>query len=82
MEGEGATRSPRLKIPMLGQPLTSREAEVAQLVGEGHTNRHIADRLGISEQTVKNHLTAVYDKTGAASRVQLALRQIRREPAN
>ncbi len=82
MDGQRATRASKPKVPSLGQPLTTREAEVARLVGEGHTNRKIADRLGISEQTVKNHLTAVYDKTGAASRVQLALRQIRNEPAN
>ncbi len=62
---------------MLGQPLTSREAQVAALVAEGYSNRDIGTRLGITEQTVKNHLTATYDKTGVRSRVQLALRQVR-----
>ncbi len=81
MQGQDATRPIKPKVPLFGQPLTTREAEVAQLVGEGHTNRKIAEQLGISEQTVKNHLTAVYDKTGAATRVQLALKQVRHEPS-
>jgi len=77
MDVVGVIRAPKVRVRLLGQRLTTREAEVTQLVSEGHSNRTIADRLGISEQTVKNHLTAVYDKTGTASRVQLALWKVR-----
>ena len=65
------------KAPILGQPLTPREAAVTALVAEGHSNRVIAARLGITEQTVKNHLTAIFDKIGVATRVQLAIYQTR-----
>jgi DNA-binding NarL/FixJ family response regulator len=37
------------------------------------TNRDIADQLGLSEQTVKNHLSHIFDKVGVSSRLELAL---------
>jgi DNA-binding NarL/FixJ family response regulator len=52
--------------------LTGREAEVLALLAEGMTNQQIADALVISITTVKTHVGALYDKTGATSRVQLA----------
>jgi two-component system, NarL family, nitrate/nitrite response regulator NarL len=56
----------------LGGPLTARERETALLVAEGLTDRQIAWRLFVSERTVHAHLRAVYTKTGARNRVQLA----------
>ena len=53
--------------------LTARELQIAQAVADGHSNRDIAARLGITEQTVKNHLTSIFGKIGVASRLQLAL---------
>ena len=53
--------------------LTRRELDVLQLIGEGCANREIAGRLHISEDTVKHHLSRIFDKTGASSRVELAL---------
>jgi DNA-binding NarL/FixJ family response regulator len=53
--------------------LTGREVEVLELVGEGLTNRLIARRLGISEKTVKTHLTSVFTTIGVTDRVQAAL---------
>jgi DNA-binding NarL/FixJ family response regulator len=53
--------------------LTAREREVLELVGRGLSNRLIARRLGISEKTVKAHLTRVFGQIGAADRVQAAL---------
>ena len=53
-------------------PLTTREREVAQLVAQGHTNRHIADRLSISERTVSTHVGRVLKKLELRSRAQLA----------
>ena len=52
--------------------LTRREREVVSLVGEGCNNREIAQRLAVSEETVKHHLTRIFDKVGAANRVELA----------
>jgi DNA-binding NarL/FixJ family response regulator len=57
-----------------GNPdLTARELEVLSLVGQGLSNRLIARRLGISEKTVKAHLTRVFSQVGVSDRVQAAL---------
>jgi DNA-binding CsgD family transcriptional regulator/pimeloyl-ACP methyl ester carboxylesterase len=50
--------------------LTAREREILDLVAGGASNQQIADRLFISEKTVRNHLTAVFDKIGVSSRSQ------------
>jgi DNA-binding NarL/FixJ family response regulator len=63
--------APRDRLLPFG--LTARELEVLALVADGAPNREIADRLGISEQTVKHHLTRIFDKTGQSSRVELVL---------
>jgi predicted ATPase/DNA-binding CsgD family transcriptional regulator len=52
--------------------LTSRELEIAGLVGEGLSNRQIAERLVISKRTVDAHIEHIYGKLGVTSRVQLA----------
>jgi DNA-binding CsgD family transcriptional regulator len=51
--------------------LTNREADIAALAVKGWKNRRIAKELGISEQTVKNHLRTVYKKCGVSTRVEL-----------
>ena len=53
--------------------LTDRESEVLSLVGQGLANKVIAQRLGISEKTVKAHLTRVYERIGVSDRTQAAL---------
>lgn len=53
--------------------LSAREAEVLELVAEGLPNKLIARRLGISEGTVKAHLTSVYQSIGVTDRTQAAL---------
>jgi DNA-binding NarL/FixJ family response regulator len=53
--------------------LTPREGEVVALVTQGFRNKEIADKLSISEQTVKNHLQNIYDKLGVSDRLELAL---------
>jgi DNA-binding NarL/FixJ family response regulator len=55
------------------EPLRGREREVLALVAAGHPNKIIARRLGISEKTVKSHLTSVYRQIGVTDRVQAAL---------
>jgi DNA-binding NarL/FixJ family response regulator len=53
--------------------LTPRERQVLSLVGEGLPNKLIARRLGISEKTVKAHLTSVFHRIGVTDRTQAAL---------
>jgi two-component system nitrate/nitrite response regulator NarL len=53
--------------------LTEREREVIALVGEGLRNKHIAERLYISEATVRHHLTAIFAKLGVSDRFELAI---------
>jgi DNA-binding NarL/FixJ family response regulator len=53
--------------------LTAREREVLLLVVQGHANKQIARRLGISEKTVKGHLTNLFQRIGVADRTQAAL---------
>ncbi len=50
--------------------LTEREREILGLVAGGANNQAIADQLFISEKTVRNHLTAIFDKIGVTSRSQ------------
>ena len=52
--------------------LTPREREVLALVASGYTNKDTAERLGLSVETVKHHLTSIFDKTGVSSRLELA----------
>jgi DNA-binding NarL/FixJ family response regulator len=53
--------------------LTPREAEVLELVRKGLANKQIARRLGISERTVKAHLTSIFARIGVVDRTQAAL---------
>jgi DNA-binding NarL/FixJ family response regulator len=57
--------------------LTARELEIVAAIVSGDSNRDIGDRLAISLQTVKHHLTSIFDKTGVSSRLELALFAIR-----
>lgn len=54
--------------------LTEREHEVALRAANAETNMAIAEALGITERTVKAHLTAIFDKLGVTDRLQLALK--------
>src|SRR5258705_1519302 len=60
------------------EPLTPREVEVLELLAEGLSNKAIAARLGISDQTVKFHVAAICGKLGAANRTDAVRRAIRR----
>lgn len=53
--------------------LTRREREIAQLIGNGESNKQIARELTITESTVKAHLTEIFRKLGIADRLKLAL---------
>jgi len=54
-------------------PLSSREKQVVGLVSQGFKNKEVAQRMFISEQTVKNHLHNIFDKLGVSDRLELAL---------
>lgn len=60
--------------------LTEREREVVSHIAEGLHNRAIAGRLGITENTVRHHLTAIYGKLGVADRLELAVCALRHRP--
>ena len=55
-------------------PLTPRERELVELVRQGLRNRDIAQRLGVTEGTVKVYLHSIFDKVGVGSRTELAIR--------
>lgn len=62
----------------LSKELTEREKEICSLMVEGLANKQIADRLYISEGTVKNYISNIYDKTGIHDRVKLIV-ELRKE---
>lgn len=63
--------TPAEPTPM--QKLTMRELEIIAAVVNGATNRDVSRQFGLSEQTVKNHLSNIYDKIGVSNRLELAL---------
>jgi len=66
----GRARPPRRSN---GVHLTAREREITAAIVEGCSNRDIARRFTLSGDTVKHHLTNIFDKTGTGSRLELAL---------
>jgi DNA-binding NarL/FixJ family response regulator len=60
------------------EPLTPREIEVLELLAEGLPNKAIALALGISDQTVKFHVSSIAGKLGAANRTDIVRRAVRR----
>ena len=63
--------------PSFFSPLSPREMEILELVIQGLSNKEIAYHLGISHQTVKNHMTAILGKLGVADRTQAAVYALR-----
>jgi DNA-binding NarL/FixJ family response regulator len=62
----------------LVEPLTPRETQILTLVADGLSNKAIAARLGVSDETVKFHLTSIFGKLGAANRTDAARRALGR----
>jgi NarL family two-component system response regulator YdfI len=62
----------------LSEEITSRETEVLRMLAEGLVNKDIATRLGISEHTVKFHISSILDKLGASTRTEAVTLGIRR----
>lgn len=75
----GLARSARAEtVSEPTEPLTTREREVLQLLAQGIPNKQIAQRLSISEHTVKFHVSAIMTKLGAASRTEAVTTAARR----
>ena len=60
-------------LPPTEDPLTAREVEILKLVAKGLPNQEIAERLVISERTVRTHVTHILGKLHLANRTQAAL---------
>lgn len=73
----GGDEGRRGTAPLLRAPrpfaLTPRELEIVGAVASGYTNRQMAEKFGVAEDTVKHHLTSIFDKTGVGNRLELAL---------
>jgi len=68
-EQETAAKKPRPRK----FDLTPRELDILKAIAAGYSNRKIARELSISEQTVKHHVTNIFNKTGASNRLELTL---------
>ena len=64
--------------PAFEEPLTPREIQVLELLAQGLPNKAIAARLGISDQTVKFHVSSICGKLGAANRTEAVRLGLRR----
>jgi len=73
-----APSSRRSALEELAEPLTPRESEVLQMLASGLGNKMIAEKLGISEHTVKFHVASILGKLGASTRTEAVSIGIRR----
>jgi len=67
------SRAPQTEKKPRPYGLTQRELEIVAAIAEGGTNREVAEKFKLSEDTVKHHLTNIFAKTGAHNRLELAL---------
>ena len=70
-------RHPRAEVQMI-EPLTAREREVLRLLASGLTNKEIAQRLGVTDHTIKFHVNGILGKLGAATRTEAVVEAARR----
>jgi DNA-binding NarL/FixJ family response regulator len=75
---DGSAPDAHAAEPPLVEPLTPRERDVLDLVALGLSNKSVAERLGISDQTVKFHVASIIGKLGAANRTEAVRRAARR----
>ncbi|MET0900060.1 MAG: LuxR family transcriptional regulator [Mycobacterium sp.] len=67
----GGAHTPALRLAGGSLPLTCRESEIAMLIGQGLSNRDVADRLTLSVRTIESHVYRAMQKTGTTSRSEL-----------
>jgi len=70
-------RQTRAEVEMI-EPLTAREREVLRLLASGLTNKEIAQRLGVTDHTIKFHVNGILGKLGAATRTEAVVEAARR----
>lgn len=70
-------RNTRAEVEMI-EPLTVREREVLRLLASGQTNKEIAQRLGVTDHTIKFHVNGILGKLGAATRTEAVVEAARR----
>jgi DNA-binding NarL/FixJ family response regulator len=78
VDADGILLAVRQDDDLPEEPITAREHEVLELLAEGWSNKAMAARLGISDQTVKFHVAAICSKLAAANRTDAVRRAIRR----
>ena len=71
--GERMERQFKRNIADLSATLTKRQQQIVELVCEGLSNKKVAQRLKLSEGTVKSHLHTIYEKLGIESRTALMI---------
>ncbi len=64
---------PKMKDGLLPKDLTPRELELCVYIAKGYNNKEIAEKLYLSEGTVKNYMSSIYDKVNLHDRTQLAI---------
>ena len=69
---------PQTEEAPLVEELTARETEVLSLLVDGLSNKAIAEKLGVSDETVKFHLTSIFGKLGASNRTDAVTQGLRR----
>ncbi|MGV9293053.1 LuxR C-terminal-related transcriptional regulator [Amycolatopsis sp. NPDC003676] len=75
--GDLVARTWPRETPVGGKALSRREAQVAELVADGYSDKQIATALGIAPPTLRTHLSNAFAKTGAANRAALAAHHLR-----
>jgi DNA-binding NarL/FixJ family response regulator len=65
-----AVEAPFVKDPPMTVKLTNRESEILRVLSNGLSNKEIANRFGLTEATVKSHLSHLYKKLGSKRRTQ------------
>jgi NarL family two-component system response regulator LiaR len=78
----GELQRPTEGLPPTKEPLSEREMEVLRLIAQGLTNSEIAEKLVISERTVRTHVSHILEKLHMANRTQAALYALREGLAN
>jgi DNA-binding NarL/FixJ family response regulator len=76
-DSESAPQPSGRMTPKKSSRLSAREIEIMTAIAGGYANKQIASRLGISERTVKNHVTSIFKKLGVNARVEALIKALK-----